>query len=89
MISSIRDFNGEAMFIYGQNEPYPRRSAALLKSFLPNLQIKELYDMGHGQYLFSYPEKYTNIMLDFLEGDSTAEKKPNAEEISNEGCGPA
>jgi len=64
----IRQFNGDAMFIYGQNEPYPRRSANLLKSFMPSLQINELHGMGHGQYLGSWPEKYANLLLDFLEG---------------------
>jgi len=70
----MRNYSGDAMFIYGQNEPYPRRSAALLKSFLPSLQINEIRNMGHGQYLFSQPEQYANLLLDFMEGKSCGKK---------------
>ena len=59
----IKDFAGDTLFLYGSHEPYPRRSAALLASYLPGLRQKEIQGMGHGQFLMSRPEDYAKLLL--------------------------
>lgn len=62
----IKDFSGKVLFIYGSNEPYPRKGSALLKKSFPGLQIKEIEGMGHGQYIMVNPKEYAEELLTFL-----------------------
>lgn len=63
----IKKFGGKALFIYGSNEPYPKKGAKLLKDYIPVIEIKEIENMGHGQYIITHPEEYSNIILNFME----------------------
>lgn len=62
----IKDFSGKVLFIYGSNEPYPRKGAALLKKSFQGLQTKEIEGMGHGQYIMVNPKEYAEELLTFL-----------------------
>ena len=62
----IKDYKGEALFIYGSNEPYPRKGAKLLASYLPKLKQKEIPNMGHGQFLHTQAKDYSKVLLEFL-----------------------
>jgi len=67
--AEMKRFDGKAMFIYGSNEPYPKKSAMLLKSYIPCIQIKEIKNMGHGQYIMTHPKKYAEMLINFMEGE--------------------
>ena len=67
----IREFKGDALFIYGSHEPYPKKSAQLLSSFLTSLERAEIKDMGHGQFLHSKPDAYAELLVSFLTGRET------------------
>lgn len=62
----IKEFRGESLFIYGSREPYARKGANLLKKHLPSLEIRELENMGHGQYLYNCHKEYANDFVAFL-----------------------
>lgn len=62
----IKNYEGEALFIYGSREPYARKGANLLKNHLPSLQIREIENMGHGQYLYNHHKEYARDFLEFL-----------------------
>lgn len=62
----IKNFKGEALFIYGSLEPYARKGALLLKEKMPSLQIREIENMGHAQYLYNYHEEYARDFLEYL-----------------------
>lgn len=62
----IKDFAGDALFIYGSNEPYARKGAKLLKEHLQSLEIREIENMGHAQYIYNYPKAYAENFIDFL-----------------------
>jgi pimeloyl-ACP methyl ester carboxylesterase len=59
-------FHGKVAFWYGSNEPYPRKSAKLLKQYLPQMQVEVLQGFGHGQFLNQYPEKYAQKLNGFM-----------------------
>lgn len=63
---SVKLYSGSAAFWYGSNEPYPRKSAELLKEYLPNLEVVEFDNMGHGQLLHEHKELYADKLIDFL-----------------------
>ena len=64
--SSLSDYNGEVIFLRGENEVYPAKTFRLLKKYIP--QIKEIiFDgMGHGQFMNEHPEKYAETVLNVL-----------------------
>lgn len=64
---SIEKYSGDTLFWYGENETYPKKSAVLLKSFLPNMKIESYKDMGHGQYLHEHSEEYAMKLIAYLE----------------------
>lgn len=63
----IRDYKGTVLFWRGSNERYPRKSAALLKRYLPGLTDVEIENMGHGQYLHEHSEQYAEELIKYLE----------------------
>lgn len=67
MHEEISNYAGKAVFIYGEHEPYARKGAKRLKSYMPSLEIKELKDMGHGQLLHSYPQMWAHELIAYLE----------------------
>ncbi len=62
----VRGFKGKVLFIYGENEPYPKKGAKFLKTFIPDMETMELKAMGHGQFLTSSPQRYSSILLSFM-----------------------
>ena len=62
----IRRYTGQTVFWYGSNEPYPRRSAELLKGYLPKLEVVEFENMGHGQYLHEHSAEYAAKLIEYL-----------------------
>ena len=62
----IRQYTGQVVFWHGSNEPYPRKSARLLKEYLPKLEEVEFDNMGHGQYLHEYSSEYAAKIIDYL-----------------------
>ena len=66
MKDSIRKYKNPIVFWYGTNEPFPVRSAKLLKQYLPQLQKRVFQDMGHGQLLHEHPRMYAKRMRSFL-----------------------
>ncbi|MDE6620740.1 MAG: alpha/beta hydrolase [Lachnospiraceae bacterium] len=63
----IRDYQGTVLFWRGSNEPYPRKSAALLKKYLPDLIDVEIANMGHGQYLHEHSAEYAGRLIEYLQ----------------------
>ena len=62
----IRDYNGSILFWYGSNEPYPKKSAVLLKKYLPQLECEEFENMGHGQYLHEHSAEYALKIINYI-----------------------
>lgn len=63
----IRDYKGDVLFWRGANEKYPRKSAALLKKYLPDLVDVEMEHMGHGQYLHEHSRNYAIELIKYLQ----------------------
>ena len=63
----IRNYKGAVLFWRGSNEQYPRKSAALLKKYLPDLIDVELANMGHGQYLHEHSDEYASKLIEYLQ----------------------
>ena len=62
----IKRYTGQVEFWRGSNELYPRKSAALLKKYLPQLKETEIENMGHGQYLHEHSAQYAEKIVDYL-----------------------
>lgn len=63
----IRNYKGTVLLWRGSNEQYPRKSATLLKKYLPDLIDVEIENMGHGQYLHEHSDEYTNKLIEYLQ----------------------
>lgn len=63
----IRNYKGTVLFWRGSNEQYPRKSAALLKKYLPDLIDVEIEHMGHGQYLHERSDEYASKLIEYLQ----------------------
>lgn len=63
----IRTYEGTVLFWRGSNEPYPRKSAALLKKYLPDLIDIEIEHVGHGQYLHEHSDEYARRLIEYLQ----------------------
>lgn len=63
----IRDYKGTVLFWRGSNERYPKKSAMLLKRYLPDLMDIEMKNMGHGQYLHEYSDRYADELIKYLQ----------------------
>jgi pimeloyl-ACP methyl ester carboxylesterase len=64
--SAISDFNGKVAFWHGSQEPYPRKSAKLLKKYLPQMQVEVFHGLGHGQLLHEHPNEYSQKLNNFM-----------------------
>lgn len=64
---NIRNYKGTVQFWRGLNEQYPKKSAALLKKYLPDLTDVEIEDMGHGQYLHEHSDEYAGKLIKYLQ----------------------
>ena len=63
---NIRNYKGTVLFWRGSNEQYPRKSAALLKKYLPSMMDVEIESMGHGQYLHEHSDEYAKKLIEYL-----------------------
>lgn len=62
----LSNYKNPVLFLRGSRESYPKKSAAILKKYLPQLKEKVFDGMGHGQYLHEHPSEYANELLCFL-----------------------
>lgn len=53
-------------FWRGSNEPYPKKSAVLLREQLPNMTERVFPGMGHCQFLHEQPEEYAGLVDAFV-----------------------
>ena len=65
----IRNYHNPVVFWHGENEPYPVKSARLLKRYLPQMKKRVYKGMGHGQMLHEHTEAYAKRLVSFLEGE--------------------
>lgn len=63
----IRNYRGTVLFWRGSEERYPRKSALLLKKYLPDLMDVEIEKMGHGQYLHEHSDDYAKELIKYLQ----------------------
>ena len=64
---NIKNYKGTVLFWRGSNEQYPRKSAALLKKYLPAMMDVEIELMGHGQYLHEHSDEYASKLIEYLQ----------------------
>lgn len=64
----LSNYRNPVLFLRGSRESYPKKSAAILKKHLPQMEEKVFQDMGHGQYLHERPLEYAKELLCFFEG---------------------
>ena len=64
---NIKNYKGTVLFWRGSNEQYPRKSAALLKKYLPTMMDVEIEHMGHGQYLHEHRDEYASKLIEYLQ----------------------
>lgn len=64
---TIRAYKGTVLFWRGSNERYPKKSAALLRRYLPDLRETEMEHMGHGQYLHEHSDEYVHRLIEYLQ----------------------
>ncbi|MCR4838842.1 MAG: alpha/beta hydrolase [Eubacterium sp.] len=62
----LREYKNPIVFWHGENEPYPVKSAKLLKQYLPQMKKRVYKNMGHGQILHEYPRAYAKRIRSFM-----------------------
>ena len=67
---SIRKYRNPIVFWHGENEPYPVKSARLLKRYLPQMKKRIFKGMGHGQMLHEHTDVYAKRLIAFMEEKS-------------------
>ena len=60
--NKLRNTSSAVAFWRGSREAYPKKSAALLKKYLPTMTERVFPDMGHCQFLHEHPEKYAALL---------------------------
>ena len=60
---SLKGYANPVVYWYGENEPYPKKSAELLQRYLPQMRTQVFKGMGHGQMLHEYPGVYAEQIL--------------------------
>lgn len=71
----ISDYHNPVVFWHGENEPYPVKSAKLLKKYLPQMKKKVFKGMGHGQMLHEHTNVYAQRLIEFLERSEDTEER--------------
>ena len=66
---SLKNTSSTVEFWRGSREPYPKKSAALLRQYLPAMTEKVFPDMGHCQFLHEHPEEYAAMINDYMESE--------------------
>lgn len=70
----LRNYKNPVLFLRGSREAYPRKSAEILKNYLPQMKQKVFKEMGHGQFLHEHSAEYTKILLRFFGGGNYENK---------------
>jgi pimeloyl-ACP methyl ester carboxylesterase len=68
LCDSLRNAKSEVVFWMGEHEPYPRKTARLLRQYLPQMQVRVFKGMGHGQLLHEHPYYYLRELSKYLKG---------------------
>lgn len=68
----LRKTNADVMFWFGENEPYPRKTARLLHQYLPHIKVRMFGKMGHGQLIHEHPAFYLKELMKFLSDGETS-----------------
>lgn len=63
---NIKQFKGKVMFMHGSNEPFPKKSLARLKKYLPDIESQVIDKMGHGQFLHTNSKEYVRTIQQYL-----------------------
>ena len=58
----LRNTSSAVEFWRGSREPYPSKSAVLLKKYLPAMTERVFPQMGHCQFLHEHPEEYAALL---------------------------
>ena len=66
---NLKDTSSAVEFWRGSREPYPKKSAALLRQYLPAMTEKVFPDMGHCQFLHEHPEEYAAMINDYMKSE--------------------
>lgn len=66
--TGLSNYKNPVLFLRGSREDYPRKSAVILKRYLPQMKQKIFREMGHGQYLHEHPAEYAKVLLRFFGG---------------------
>ncbi len=67
----LRRTSSAVEFWRGSEEPYPKRSAALLKEMLPDMTERIFPNMGHCQFLHEHPGEYVALLERYMRGETT------------------
>ncbi|MBR5091025.1 MAG: alpha/beta hydrolase [Ruminiclostridium sp.] len=62
----LRDCGAETVFWFGSNEKFPRKTARLLRKYMPKMKVCVFKGMGHGQLLHEHPDYYLKRLTIFL-----------------------
>lgn len=63
---NIKKFAGKVFFMHGSNEPFPKKSLARLRTYLPDIKSHVIDQMGHGQFLHDNPYEYADTILEYM-----------------------
>lgn len=67
--AALAGYTGPVAFWRGSNEPFPARSAQILREgYLPQLEETAFERLGHGQWLHEHPGAYARGLIEFLAG---------------------
>ena len=65
---SLKHTSSAVEFWRGSEEPYPKKSAALLKRVLPAMTERVFANMGHCQFLHERPREYAALLDTYMRG---------------------
>ena len=63
----LRNVNADVVYWCGANEPYPKKTALLLRHYIPSMKVVVFRGMGHGQLLHEHKGLYYRELMKFLE----------------------
>jgi len=67
--NKLKNTSSAVAFWRGSREAYPKKSAALLKKYLPTMTERVFPDMGHCQFLHEHPEEYAALLDRTMKND--------------------
>ena len=67
--NKLKNTSFAVTFWRGSREAYPKKSAALLKKYLPTMTERVFPDMGHCQFLHEHPEEYAALLDRTMKND--------------------